>query len=103
MLATDLIHSGQLNGSNLWRFWRHRSNHGLKVVPSADLVKMLNSMDIEHRPEEVESRGAPGHWEGDAVVQGHSQSGLVTLSNAEAATFLWGAYASSQPNKQRER
>ncbi|WP_322528626.1 IS30 family transposase [Salinicola sp. LHM] len=37
-------------------------------------------MGIEHRLAEVYDRLFIGHWEGDPVIQGHTQSGLVTLA-----------------------
>ncbi|EHA16483.1 transposase [Halomonas sp. HAL1] len=36
-------------------------------------------MGIEHRPTEVDDRLIIGHREGDTLLKGHNQSGLVTL------------------------
>lgn len=43
------------------------------------LGKTPNRVGIECRPKEIENRAALGHWEGETVLQGHKQSGLVTL------------------------
>ncbi|WKV92688.1 hypothetical protein [Halomonas sp. HAL1] len=38
-----------------------------------------NHVGIEHRPTEVDDRLIIGHREGDTLLKGHNQSGLVTL------------------------
>ncbi|SDN94055.1 hypothetical protein SAMN04487951_11016 [Vreelandella arcis] len=39
----------------------------------------IGQVGIEQRPAEVEERRHIGHWEGDTVLKGHKESGLVTL------------------------
>ncbi|MBF8224209.1 hypothetical protein IHD13_16275 [Halomonas sp. 328] len=41
-------------------------------------------MSIEHRPAGIDNR----HWEGDTVIQGHKQSGLVTLVERRSGYLL---------------
>jgi IS30 family transposase len=43
---------------------------------------------IEHRPAEVDERRFIGHWEGDAVIHGHKQSGLVILVERRSGYLL---------------
>jgi IS30 family transposase len=42
------------------------------------------------RPKEIEHRVALGHWENDTVLQGHKQSGLVTLVERRSGYLLAG-------------
>ncbi len=45
-------------------------------------------MGIKHRPSEVDDRLTIGHWEGDTKIQGHKQSGLVTLVERRSSYLL---------------
>ncbi len=68
-------------GGDLWPHLRQpkrRSKHRAQAK-SAGLGKIPNWVGIEHRPAEVDDRRFIGHWEGVTVIQGHKQSGLVTL------------------------
>jgi|TARA_R110000823_G_scaffold298902_1_gene419530 IS30 family transposase len=87
----DLIHRDRLRGGNLWRYCRHRNSRGRRrKAKDAGLGKIPNRTGIEHRPDEVESRGTLGHWEGDTVLQGHKQSGVVTLVERRSGYLLAG-------------
>jgi IS30 family transposase len=44
----------------------------MRKAKDAGLGKIPNRTGIEHRPEEVESRGTLGHWEGDTVFRATS-------------------------------
>jgi IS30 family transposase len=69
----DLIHRDRLNGGYFWRYRRHRNSRGpMRKAKDAGLGKIPNRTGIEHRPEEVESRGTLGHWEGDTVFRATS-------------------------------
>ncbi|MDO6671336.1 IS30 family transposase [Cobetia amphilecti] len=50
--------------------------------------KIPNRVGIEHRPDEVDDRRFIGHWEGDTVIQGHKQSGLVALVERRSGYLL---------------
>lgn len=87
----DLIHRDRLQGGKLWRFCRHRNSRGRRRrAKEAGLGKIPNRVGIECRPQEIESRAAMGHWEGDTVLQGHKQSGLVTLVERRSGYLLAG-------------
>ncbi|MGP9768791.1 IS30 family transposase, partial [Halomonas sp. AOP13-D3-9] len=76
-----LICDDKARGGDLWRHLRQpkrRSKHRAHAK-SAGLGKIPNRVGIEHRPAEVDDRLTIGHWEGDTVLKGHKQSGLVTL------------------------
>lgn len=55
---------------------------------SAGLGKIPSRVGIEHRPAEVDDRLTIGHWEGDTVLKGHKQSGLVTLVERRSGYLL---------------
>ena len=77
-------------GGDLWRHLRQpkrRSQHRAQAK-SAGLGKIPNRVGIEHRPSETDERRFIGHWEGDTVIQGHKQSGLVTLVERRSGYLL---------------
>ena len=87
----DLIYRDRLEGGKLWSYCRHRNNRGRKRrAKDAGLGEIPNRVRIEYRPKEIESRAALGHWEGDTVLQGHKQSGLVTLVKRRSGYLLAG-------------
>lgn len=87
----DLIHRDRLQGGKLWRYCRHRNNRGRKRrAKEAGLGKIPNRVGIECRPQEIEDRATLGHWEGDTVLQGHKQSGMVTLVERRSGYLLAG-------------
>nr|WP_273544546.1 IS30 family transposase [Halomonas profundi] len=52
------------------------------------LGKIPHRVGIEQRPAEVEERRHIGHWEGDTVLKGHKESGLVTLVERRSGYLL---------------
>ncbi|UBU49914.1 IS30 family transposase [Cobetia amphilecti] len=50
--------------------------------------KTPNRVGIEHRPDKIDDRRFIGHWEGDTVIQGIKQSGLVTLVERRSGYLL---------------
>ncbi|SDJ60928.1 Transposase and inactivated derivatives, IS30 family [Billgrantia gudaonensis] len=86
----SLIWDDKALGGDLWRHLRQpkrRSKHRAQAK-SAGLGKIPNRVGIEHRPAEVDDRRFIGHWEGDTVIQGHKQSGLVTLVERRSGYLL---------------
>ncbi|MFG6159528.1 IS30 family transposase [Halomonas sp. 1390] len=86
----SLIWDDKALGGDLWRHLRQpkrRSKHRAQAK-SAGLGKIPNRLGIEHRPAEVNDRRFIGHWEGDTVIQGHKQSGLVTLVERRSGYLL---------------
>ncbi len=53
------------------RGWRRTTNAGSSIVPE--------SLKIIHRPEEIEARIVPGHWEGDLIKGAFNRSSVGTL------------------------
>ncbi|MBB3185625.1 IS30 family transposase [Halomonas fontilapidosi] len=88
----SLIWDCKAPSGDLWRHLhqpKRRSKHRAKAK-SAGLGKISNRVGIEHRPAEADDRRFIGHGEGDTVIQGHKQSGLVTLV-ARRSGFLLAA------------
>ena len=86
----SLIWDDKAQGGDLWRHLRQpkrRSKHRAQAK-SAGLGKIPNRVGIEHRPAEVDDRRFIGHWEGDTVIQGHKQSGLVTIVERRSGYLL---------------
>ncbi|GAA0564483.1 hypothetical protein ACFQH5_01420 [Halomonas salifodinae] len=55
---------------------------------SAGLGKTPDRVGIEHRPAEVDDQLTIGHREGDTVLKGHKQSGLITLVEHRSGYLL---------------
>ena len=86
----SLIWDDKARGGDLWRHLRQpkrRSKHRVQAK-SAGLGKIPNRVGIERRPAEVDDRRFIGHWEGDTVIHGHKQSGLVTLVERRSGYLL---------------
>lgn len=86
----SLIWDDKARGGTLWRHFRQprrRSKHRA-WAKSAGRGRIPRRVGIEHRPAEVEERRFIGHWEGDTVIQGHKQSGLVTLVERRSGYLL---------------
>ena len=86
----SLIWDNKSRGGDLWRHLRQpkrRSKHRAQAK-SAGLGKIPNRVGIEHRPLDVDDRLFIGHWEGDTVLKGHKQSGLVTLVERRSGYLL---------------
>ncbi|MHA3025188.1 IS30 family transposase [Chromohalobacter israelensis] len=86
----SLIWDDKARGGDLWKHLRQpkrRSKHRAQAK-SAGLGKIPNRVGIEHRAAEIDERRFIGHWEGDTVVQGHKQSGLVTLVERRSGYLL---------------
>ena len=86
----SLIWGDKACGGDLWQHLRQpkrRSKHRAQAK-SARLGKIPNRVGIEHRPAEVDDRRFIGRWEGDTVIQGHKQSGLVTVVERRSGYLL---------------
>ena len=86
----SLIWDDKASGGDLWKHLRQpkrRSKHRAQAK-SAGLGKIPHRVGIEHRAAEIDERRFIGHWEGDTVVQGHKQSGLVTLVERRSGYLL---------------
>ncbi len=86
----SLIWDDKARGGDLWRHLRQpkRCNKHRTHAKSAGLGKIPNRVGIEHLPDEIDDRRFIGHWEGDTVIQGHKQSGLVTLVERRSGYLL---------------
>jgi len=86
----SLIWDDKARGGDLWTHLRQpkRRSKQRAQAKSAGLGKIPNRVGIEHRPAAVDDRLFIGHWEGDTVVQGHKQSGLVTLVERRSGYLL---------------
>lgn len=57
----------------------HRHRRRRRYLRNDRRGSIPDLVSIHERPEEVESRGIPGHWEGDLVVGKHHTSAIGTL------------------------
>ena len=88
----DLILRDRAKGGKLWTYGRHsrRRRAQRSLAKRAGLGKIPARTGIEHRPPEVDQRLTVGHWEGDTVLHGHKQSGIVTLVERRSGYLLAG-------------
>ena len=86
----ELIRWDKACGGDLWRYCRHpkRRRYQRHLAKRAGLGRIPNRVGIEHRPEHVDGRCTIGHWEGDTVLHGHKQSGMVTLVERRSGYLL---------------
>ena len=86
----SLIWDDKARGGDLWKHLRQpkRRSKYRAQAKSAGLGKIPHRVGIEHRAAEIDERRFIGHWEGDTVVQGHKQSGLVTLVERRSGYLL---------------
>jgi len=86
----SLTRDDQACGGRLYKALRlpQRRRYQRHLAYRAGLGKIPHRVGIEHRPSEVEHRRHIGHWEGDTVLKGHKESGLVTLVERRSGYFL---------------
>lgn len=72
---------GVCTGADLRRFLRrrHKVRHPRKIPYAVEKGVLHNRVFIDQRPQEVNNRTVPGHWEGDSLVSRKSLAGLNTL------------------------
>lgn len=86
----SLIRDDKARGGKLWKALRlpQRRCYRRQLAQRAGLGKIPQRVGIEHRPADVESRLHIGHWEGDTVLKGYKESGLVTLVERRSGYLL---------------
>ncbi|MGQ7244862.1 IS30 family transposase [Salinicola sp. V024] len=86
----SLICDDKARGGQLWKRLRlpQQRRYQRHLAKRAGLGKIPHRVGIEHRPADVEQRRHIGHWEGDTVLKGHKESGLVTLVERRSGYLL---------------
>ncbi len=85
-----LIWDDKQHGGTLWKRLRlpRQRRYQRQLAKRAGLGKFPHRVGIEQRPAEVGGRRHIGHWEGDTVLKGHKESGLVTLVERRSGYLL---------------
>ena len=85
-----LIWDDKKHGGILWKRLRlpRQRRYQRQLAKRAGLGKIPHRVGIEQRPVEVDKRRHIGHWEGDTVLKGHKESGLVTLVERRSGYLL---------------
>ena len=85
-----LIWDDKKHGGTLWKRLRlpRQRRYQRQLAKRAGLGKIQHRVGIEQRPAKVEERRHIGHWEGDTVLKGHKESGLVTLVERRSGYLL---------------
>ena len=85
-----LIWDDKKHGGTLWKRLRlpRQRRYQRQLAKRAGLGKIPHRVGIEQRPAKVEERRHIGHWEGDTVLKGHKESGLVTLVERRSGYLL---------------
>ena len=85
LIWDDKKHSGEL-----WKRLRlpRQRRYQRQLAKHARLGKIPHRVGIEQRAVDVEERRYIGHWEGDTVLKGHKESGLVPLVERRSGYLL---------------
>ena len=85
-----LIWDDKQHGGELWKRLRlpRQRRYQRQLAKHAGLGKIPHRVGIEQRPDDVNERRHIGHWEGDTVLKGHKESGLVTLVERRSGYLL---------------
>lgn len=70
---------GGLKAAMIEALRQAKSTRGLKRATLAGSAMVPETLRIIHRPEEIEARLVPGHWEGDLIKGAFNRSSVGTL------------------------
>lgn len=74
-----ILPRGGLKKSLLKCLRQQKAKRGRRNSDSGERNQIPNMVSIHDRPEEIEGRQIPGHWEGDLIMGKNNQSALGTL------------------------
>ena len=70
---------GALKAAMVEALRQHKPSRGRRRMTLAGTSMIPDSLKIIHRPEEIEARLVPGHWEGDLIKGAFNRSSVGTL------------------------
>ncbi|MFT7595191.1 MAG: IS30 family transposase [Paracoccaceae bacterium] len=70
---------GALKAAMIEALRQHKPSRGRRRTTLAGSAMVPESLRIIHRPEEIEARLVPGHWEGDLIKGAFNRSSVGTL------------------------
>ena len=82
------IYRAAQKAEQLWRYLtrRHKRRRPRRSRPSRDTIK--DRVSIHERPENIDARTEPGHWEGDLIICKRTRPMLVLHERKSRVTLV---------------
>ena len=87
------------SGGDLYKHLRHAKKKRKKYGSKEKRGQIKNRTSIDERPEIVDLRIEPGHWEGDLMVSGKDGKGVLTTMVERVSGLLLACYVDSKDSE----